>query len=47
MVEIANERIRSIGRWLEDLSPQTADALKNYTKDPQLFEWQKFVKADG
>ncbi len=43
MVEIENQRIRSIGRWLEDLSPQTADALRNYTHDPELFEWKKFA----
>lgn len=47
MVEIANERIQSIGRWLEGLSPQTADALRNYTRDPELFEWKKFVSGEG
>ncbi len=47
MVEIANERIQSIGRWLEGLSPQTADALRNYTQDPELFEWKTFVRGEG
>lgn len=47
MVEIDNNRIQSIGRWLEELSPQTADALKVYTQDPKLFEWKKFVSGEG
>jgi len=47
MVEIEKKRIRSIGTWLERLSPQTADALRNYTHDPKLFEWEKFVSGEG
>ena len=47
MVEIEKKRIRSIGTWLEELSPQTADALRNYTHDPKLFEWEKFVSGEG
>jgi glutamate racemase len=43
MVEIEKTRIESIGRWLEELSPQTAEALRNYTHDPDLFEWKKFA----
>ncbi len=47
MVEIEKKRIQSIGTWLEELSPQTADALRNYTHDPKLFEWKKFVSGEG
>lgn len=47
MVEIESKRIRSIGRWLEELSPQTAGALKNYTQDPKLFEWKKYINGKG
>jgi glutamate racemase len=47
MVEIDAKRIGSIGRWLEDLSPQTADALRNYTRDSNLFEWKKIVRGEG
>lgn len=47
MVEIANQRIQSIGRWLEELSPQTAEALRDYTHDPKLFEWKKFISDEG
>jgi len=46
MVEIADEKIRSIGRWLEELSPQTADALRDYTYDPELFEWKRFLSVE-
>ena len=46
MVEIDEKRIRSIGRWLEGLSLQTADALKNYTQDHKLFEWKKHVDSE-
>ncbi len=47
MVEIEKKRIQSIGTWLEELSPQAADALRNYTHDPKLFEWKKFVSGEG
>jgi glutamate racemase len=47
MVEIEKKRIQSIGTWLEELSPQTADALRNFTHDPKLFEWKKFVSGEG
>ncbi len=43
MVDIEKNRIQSIGTWLEELSPQTANALRNYTHDPSLFEWKKFI----
>jgi glutamate racemase len=47
MVEIEEDRIRSIGTWLEGLSPQTADALRSYTHDPELFEWKKYKRDEG
>jgi hypothetical protein len=47
MVEIEGKRIRSIGQWLEEMSPQTAAALKDYTQDPALFEWKKFTNSEG
>jgi glutamate racemase len=43
MVGIENQRIQSIGSWLEELSPQTAEALRNYEHKPELFEWKKFA----
>jgi glutamate racemase len=43
MVEIEKKRMQSISAWLEELSPQTANALRNYTHDSQLFEWQRFI----
>jgi glutamate racemase len=46
MVEIEKKRIQSIGTWLEKLSPQTAEALKNYSHDPELFEWKKYAEDE-
>jgi hypothetical protein len=46
MVEIDNNRIRSISRWLEALSPQTADALKAYKQDSDLFDWKKYINGE-
>jgi glutamate racemase len=43
MVKIDIKRIQSMGTWLEELSPQTADALRNYRHDPELFEWKKYI----
>lgn len=43
MVEISTDRIKSIGSWLEKVSPQTAKALETYELKPDLFEWKKFV----
>lgn len=44
MVEIGQEKIDSIGTYLQKLSPQTAHALKNYELKENLFEWKKFIK---
>ncbi|MGD8537637.1 MAG: aspartate/glutamate racemase family protein [Candidatus Aminicenantes bacterium] len=46
MVEIDKNRIQSIGRWLEALSPQTADALKAYKQDSDLFDWKKYINGE-
>lgn len=46
MVKISEERMDSIGTWLQKISPQTAEALRNYEWVPGLFEWKKFVKSN-
>jgi glutamate racemase len=46
MVSIDKQRIDSIGSWLSELSPQTAEALQNYTHRNDLFEWKKYVTAE-
>jgi glutamate racemase len=43
MVEIEKQRIQSIGTWLEEVSLQTAEALRNYEYESELFEWKKFL----
>ena len=43
MVEISASKIESLGGWLQDLSPEVADALRRYEHIPDLFEWEKFV----
>jgi len=45
MVSIDKQRIDSIGNWLSALSPQTAEALRNYTHRKDLFEWKKYLNA--
>jgi glutamate racemase len=44
MVELKSEQIRSIGDFLEKISSPTAQALRNYTWEPELFAWEEFVK---
>jgi len=46
MVEIEKKRIQSIGTWLEGLSLQTAEALRDYTHNPNLFEWKRFISGE-
>lgn len=46
MVEISEEKINSLGCWLRKVSPQTAEALINYDKRPDLFEWEKYVISE-
>ncbi len=44
MVKLDAKQIESIGRYLEKISPQTAQALRDYEWIPELFEWESFVK---
>jgi len=44
MVEIGRNKIESLGKWMQDISPETAAALQNYRLDPALFEWKPLVK---
>lgn len=43
MIPFSEEVINSISRALQAISPQTAQALKNYELVPHLFEWRKFL----
>ena len=36
-VEISPDKILSLGKWLESVSPDTAEALRHYKFDPALF----------
>jgi glutamate racemase len=40
MIEIPEDRIRSIGRYLHNISPETEAALRAYELVPDLFSWQ-------
>jgi len=44
MVEIGQEKIASIGTYLNTYSPETAQALTNYELRENLFEWNRYVK---
>ncbi len=44
MVEIDKNKKDSLGYWLQQTSPQTADALKNYELKEDLFEWKSLIK---
>lgn len=46
MVEISPDRIDSIGRWLEEVSAQTADALRQYRLVKDLFPWKEFIRRN-
>jgi glutamate racemase len=46
MVEIGEETILSLGRWIAEISPKTAAALQKYEFKENLFEWQKFVTTE-
>jgi glutamate racemase len=46
MVEVVQEKMDSIGKWLRQVSPQTAEALLSYDLRPNLFEWKKYVKSE-
>ena len=43
MVEISRQKIESLAAWLERVSPETAEALRQYELRPSLFEWREFV----
>jgi len=46
MVEIGKEKIQSIGKKLNETSPQTSEALSNYELKPTLFKWKEYVISE-
>ena len=46
MVKIGKEQMTSIGQWLAELSPQTAEALENYEHRENLFKWKQFIFSE-
>jgi glutamate racemase len=46
MVEIEEDKISSIGSWLAEISPQTAEAFRTYEWKKDLFEWKKYVTTE-
>ncbi len=46
MVKISQERMNSIGKWLNEISPQTAEALFNYDLRGNLFEWKDYMISE-
>jgi glutamate racemase len=44
MVEITPDKRRSLGAWLNRVSPEVAAALASYELRPDLFEWRSLVK---
>ena len=44
MVEIGQEKIASIGTYLNKHSPETAQALMNYELRENLFEWKRYTR---
>lgn len=46
MVKIDQAQQESIGPFLREVSPTTAEALADYRCDPELFEWEPYVKRD-
>lgn len=45
MVPISDASLDSIGRYLDAVSPATANALRDYRLEPALFEWQGLVQG--
>ena len=43
MVEINRRKIDSLAAWLDQLSPETAEALRRYEHQPSLFEWKGYI----
>jgi glutamate racemase len=46
MVEITENKRKSLAGWLEKVSPEVAAALTNYKLKPGLFRWQEYLKKD-
>jgi glutamate racemase len=46
MVKIDQAQQESIGSFLREVSPTTAEALADYRWDPELFDWEPYVKRD-
>ena len=46
MVKIGEQEMLSIGRRLDNLSPQTAEALQNFELRENLFSWKEFVTSE-
>ena len=46
MVKIGKEKIDSIGKMLNEISPQTGEALFNYELRPNLFKWKEYVISE-
>ena len=44
MVKIEKKKKNSLGYWLHQISPQTAEALENYELREDLFEWKSLIK---
>jgi glutamate racemase len=44
MVEIGQDKVDSLAQWLEEISPETAAALRSFSHDPALFEWKPLVR---
>ena len=43
MVEISRQKIESLAAWLENVSTETAEALRRYELRPALFEWKRHI----
>ncbi len=46
LLRIKDAQQKSIGNWLQTRSPRTADALRQYLWDPDLFEWKSLIQRD-
>jgi glutamate racemase len=45
--ELNVERIESIGNLIEQISPKTASAMREYEFTPELFEWKSITNQKG
>jgi glutamate racemase len=46
LVKIGKAQQESIGSFLREVSPSTTEALAGYRWDPELFEWEPYIKRD-